>query len=236
MKIAKAHCFFEQSGTFRDEFIKLGIPAEDYDIDNHFGKTDHVIDLFGEINDAYGGGASVFDKVEKDDLIMAFFPCVRFSKLTKLHLLAVSPQEKNLSDEEKLQVTMKYHQELNELYQLISKMAYVVLHRGLRMVIENPASQPHYLTQYWPLKPSVVDNDRTKNGDYYKKPTQYWFLNCKSEQNFVFEALEYCEPRRIGFVTKQGDTDRKILRSMIHPQYARRFIKMYLLDQKEVCA
>ena len=25
------HCFFEQSGTFKREFIKLGIPAEDND-------------------------------------------------------------------------------------------------------------------------------------------------------------------------------------------------------------
>ena len=49
----KVHCFFEQSGTFKDEFIKLGIPAEDYDIQNNFGETDHVIDLFGEIEAAY---------------------------------------------------------------------------------------------------------------------------------------------------------------------------------------
>lgn len=27
----KVHCMFEQSGTFKNEFIKLGIPAEDYD-------------------------------------------------------------------------------------------------------------------------------------------------------------------------------------------------------------
>ena len=47
MKIdGKVHCFFEQSGTFKNEFIKLGIPAEDYDIQNHFWQTDHVIDLF----------------------------------------------------------------------------------------------------------------------------------------------------------------------------------------------
>ena len=39
----KVHCFFEQSGTFKCEFIKLGIPAEDYDIQNNFGETDHVI-------------------------------------------------------------------------------------------------------------------------------------------------------------------------------------------------
>ena len=40
MKINKAHCFFEQSGTFKNEFIKLGIPAEDYDIQNEFGQTE----------------------------------------------------------------------------------------------------------------------------------------------------------------------------------------------------
>lgn len=49
----KVHCFFEQSGTFKNEFIKLGIPAEDYDIQNNFGETDHVMDLFGEIDKAY---------------------------------------------------------------------------------------------------------------------------------------------------------------------------------------
>ena len=30
----KVHCFFEQSGTFKNEFIKLGIPAEDYFIND----------------------------------------------------------------------------------------------------------------------------------------------------------------------------------------------------------
>lgn len=53
----KVHCFFEQSGTFKNEFIKLGIPTEDYDIQNNFGQTDHVVDLFAEIENAYRGGA-----------------------------------------------------------------------------------------------------------------------------------------------------------------------------------
>lgn len=45
----KAHCLFEQSGTFKNEFKKLGIDAEDYDIQNEFGETDHVCDLYAEI-------------------------------------------------------------------------------------------------------------------------------------------------------------------------------------------
>ena len=41
----KVHCFFEQSGTFKNEFIKLGIPAYDYDIQNNFWR--YVEDYFG---------------------------------------------------------------------------------------------------------------------------------------------------------------------------------------------
>ena len=51
-----AHCLFEQSGTFKNEFKKLGIEAYDYDILNDYGQTDYQIDLFQEIENAYGGG------------------------------------------------------------------------------------------------------------------------------------------------------------------------------------
>lgn len=51
----KVWCFFEQSGTFKNEFKKLGIDAVDVDIQNNFGQTDHVVDLFAEIETAYGG-------------------------------------------------------------------------------------------------------------------------------------------------------------------------------------
>lgn len=59
----KVHCFFEQSGTFKNEFIKLGIPAEDYDIQNNYGQTDHTDDLFKAIEDAYDGKPSLFDNI-----------------------------------------------------------------------------------------------------------------------------------------------------------------------------
>ena len=41
-----------QSGTFKNEFKKLGYESYDYDILNEFNETDYVIDLFSEI----GGG------------------------------------------------------------------------------------------------------------------------------------------------------------------------------------
>ena len=52
----KAWLLFEQSGVFKQEFIKLGIPAIDVDIQDNFGQTDYQIDLFAEIESAYRGG------------------------------------------------------------------------------------------------------------------------------------------------------------------------------------
>lgn len=59
----KIHCFFEQSGTFKNEFKKLGYEAYDYDIQNNFGQTDFVVDLFSEIEKGFDGKPSLFDKL-----------------------------------------------------------------------------------------------------------------------------------------------------------------------------
>ena len=93
------------------------------------------------------------------------------------------------------------------------------------MIVENPYHQ-HYLTTYFPIKPKLIDKDRTKNGDYYRKPTQYWFVNCEPENNVVFEPMDYVK-RRIITHREKGQTTQ---RSMIHNQYARRFIMQYVLD------
>ena len=82
MKInGKVHCFFEQSGTFKNEFKKLGIPAFDYDLQNHFGETDHQIDLFAEIESAYEGKPSVFDTIRGGKIMTLFWLSFRASTL-----------------------------------------------------------------------------------------------------------------------------------------------------------
>lgn len=95
------------------------------------------------------------------------------------------------------------------------------------MIVENPYTQPHYLTMYFPIKPKVIDADRTKNGDHYRKPTQYWFVNCEPEQNVIFNPIEETE---IFTIQDVNTGNRRIQRSLIHPQYAERFIKSYVLD------
>ena len=103
------------------------------------------------------------------------------------------------------------------------------------MIIENPYTQPHYLTTYFPVRPTLIDKDRSLNGDYYKKPTQFWFVNCHPEQNIIFEPLDYVETHRISHAEKMTvGSNRTVKRSLIHPQYARRFIKQFVIDKAEI--
>lgn len=63
---------------------------------------------------------------------------------------------------------------------LLRKLVFTCLLRQFRLIVENPCTQPHYLffTQNF-YKPSIIDNDRTKRGDFFKKPTAYWFFGCE---------------------------------------------------------
>ena len=227
-----AHCLFEQSGTFKNEFKKLGYEAYDYDIQNEFGQTDYVIDLFAEIRGGYEGKPSIFDNISKNDLILAFFPCTRFESRVPLWFRGEAQQQKNWNVFQKLDYAMDLHDELHEFYLLISKLVYVVQKKELRMVIENPYMQPHYLTTYWCLKPTIIDKDRTDNGDYYKKPTQYWFIGFEPYYNLIFEPIEYVPTQVISKVKKKDGLSVKTQRSMIHPQYANRFIRQYLIEEE----
>lgn len=230
MEIKRAFCLFEQSGTFKNEFIKLGIPAEDFDILDEFGQTDHVVDLFQQIDAAYEKKPSLFDRIGPEDIVLAFFPCTRFEAQVQMWFAGTHYSAPKQNDLQKLQYVLKLHEELHFLYTMLCKLFVISIWGGWRLVVENPAQPPHYLTTYFPIKPAIIDRDRTRHGDYYKKPTQYWFINCKPEQNMFFEPIEEHEVWNIERRTGNGQVDRKVLRSMMHPQYARRFIKMFLLD------
>lgn len=225
----KYHCFFEQSGTFKNEFKKLGYEAYDYDILNDFGETDYIIDLFKEIKGAYRGRRSIFDTISKQDMIIAFFPCIRFEDQIQMHFRGTSYQYKNYTDKQKLELDLKLHKELSELYELITKLAIVCIRKEIPLIIENPYSTTHYLVKYWAIPYTILDNDRTKNGDYYEKPTQYWFINCEPKNNILFEPLGLVEKKICNYQTKIDGINRTVLRSMIHPQYARRFIKEFII-------
>ena len=125
MEVKKAWCFFEQSGTFRDKFKELGIEAVDCDIQNEYGKTDYQIDLFKEIRKAHKGGKSIFDKIDKDDLIFAFFPCIRFTKHDDLLFNQLSKQVRDRGDYEKISTAMQVVLERKHLFIMFSNIVHV---------------------------------------------------------------------------------------------------------------
>lgn len=219
----KAHCLFEQSGVFKNEFKKLGVEAYDYDIQNEFGETDFVMDLFAEIN---RGG---FEFIEPGDVTIAFFPCTYFQANNAMFLTGRAHQLEDYSIPQKMEFFERRHERIHEHYLLICELVRIFTERGLKLVVENPATKPHYLTTYF-VPATFTDNDRTIDGDYFKKPTQYWFFGFEPNNNFIFEPLEYVETLNIEWM-KCGTLgqDTKTARSMIHPQYANRFIRRYIL-------
>lgn len=230
----KYHCFFEQSGTFKNEFKKLGYKAYDYDILNDFNETDYIIDLFNEIENEYLGLNSIFGKMTSNDTILAFFPCVRFEEQILLYFRGEASTQKKWSLEQKLEYDLKLHNELHNLYSYITKLVIICTRKNIPLIIENPYGSQHYLTRYWCIKPAFIDKNRFLNGDYYEKPTQYWFINCEPKNNFIFEPLEYVEKKTINNAKKCGNLSRQKMRSMIHPQYANRFIKEFIIDEEEL--
>lgn len=224
----KVHCFFEQSGVFKNEFKKLGIDAQDYDNQNNFGETDHVIDLFAEIEKAYSESECIFDTINKEDLIMSFFPCIYFCALSQIAFSFGNVNYKNLSIKERTDKILERSSNREYFFRICVQMISICLQRGLRLIIENPWTLQTFLKGNFVAPPTFVDNNRMLRGDYFVKPTAYWFFNCE---------------RTYGF-TKQKDKKQKIIkncksgvhagicseeRSMISPDYARNFICDFIL-------
>ena len=228
----KVHCFFEQSGTFKNEFIKLGIPAEDYDIQNNFGETDNVIDLFAEIEKGYDNQPSIFDKIGGGDLIMAFFPCIYFSCLSQMGISWYNYNYVNLSTKDKTEAILARSANREKFFRLLTMMFSIVEQRGLRMIFENPWSMQHFLKGNFIVPPSIVDNDRTLRGDTFKKPTAYWFWGCKPTTGKSYQKKKQvkrivdCKHERGGGICSEE-------RSMIHPDYARNFICDFILGKEQ---
>lgn len=149
----------------------------------------------------------------------------------------------------KMEYDMKLMDELRHNYMLVNKMMIVCMDRGLKLIMENPYSEEHFLRRYWCFLPSVIDRDRRERGDYFKKPTQYWFLNRKPSNNLIIEAYadnsidtaeksprdDYSEwkdawnRRRMSEYAQTGAKSFKVGRSMIHHDYANRFIREFII-------
>lgn len=229
--ITKVHCMFEQSGTFKKQFIALGIDAEDYDIQNNFNQTDNVIDLFAEIESAYMGGVSVFDKIRKSDLIIAFFPCIYFEALQMPYYTNRNVNNKK-EGKEKFDIILDRIEKREKLYKLLYKLIAIVEIRGLRLIVETPATQPHYLlfAQNFYCKPTIIDKNRLLRGDYYRKQTAYWFFNIKPTYGESFKVTKAVKTIQNAARGNGGLCSEE--RSMISQEYAKNFICDFILGRE----
>lgn len=227
----KVHCFFEQSGTFKNEFIKLGIPAEDYDIQNNFGQTDHTDDLFKAIETAYEGGASLFDNITKDDLIMAFFPCIHFTGVSQMWFDMHHRDYAKWDTKKMIDYICEKNRNRAYFFEVLNKFCGVCLMRGLRMIFENPIMGQTFLRVFL-KQPTIIEQNRMLRGDYMIKPTGYWFWNCEPTRltTIQFDKTRV-EPMKLPKAPKAGLCSEE--RSMISPDYARNFICDFILGKPQ---
>lgn len=173
------------------------------------------------------GGASIIDNIKEEDEILCFFPCVRFEDQILLHFRGQASNQKKWNDERKLEHDIKLHKELHNLYIILTMLVIVCCRKNIPLIIENPYSTQHYLHRYWALKPKVIDYDRHERGDYFKKPTQYRFINREPANNFI---LEYQTVHKLKKITGKG-CESGIKRSLISKEYANRFIREFIIQE-----
>lgn len=231
MKIDKVHCFFEQSGTFKKAFLNNNIPAFDYDIKNEYAQTVFVVDLFKEIEKAYNKEKSIFDTITENDLIFAFFPCIYFCECNQFFFRADSRNFANKSKDYIFSTIIERNEKRAYFYNVLIKLCSIVEARFFRLIIENPYSKNHYLYNNFPYRPTLIDYNRNEKGDYFKKSTQYFLINCSPELQYNSRIVAY-KAKKIRSLSGHFGSGCSKERSEISPIYAECFINDYILSKK----
>lgn len=198
---------------------------------------------------------------------MAFFPCIKFCSVMEQiqhedFYDAAASKKKDYGTPEyyvqKWKVLRNYAQERFYFYDIALKMTAVVQIKGLRMIVENPWHPVNFTNHFWFIRTSLIDKDRTRRGDYFRKPTAYWYINCEPTYGETFQPTprnkiktitsgsgasgtrrkqaqffdkELLDKQFIGHTSQAGLCDEE--RSMISPDYARNFICDFILGKEQ---
>ena len=87
------------------------------------------------------------------------------------------------------------------------------------------------LHSWWAARPAIIDYDRSAHGDFFKKPTMFFFfcfaptfaMNCKMYQK---ERMRVTDVR-----AKNGKTS-KVNKSLISQTYADYFVDTFIFGTK----
>lgn len=118
-----------------------------------------------------------------------------------------------------------------KFYTILIKLFTICKSRKIRLIIENPWTGPNYLKANF-TSPTIIDKNRLIRGDYFKKPTAYWFVSCeptfgstiqKNKKQKIIESTK--KSKTAGTCSKE--------RSMISSDYARNFICDFILGKEQ---
>lgn len=163
---------------------------------------------------------------------MAFFPCIYFSCLSQMAMYWGYTNYRKLTYKQRTDEILKRSANREYFFGLAAKMLCVAQEREFRLIMENPWSQQTYLKANFVLPPTMVDNNRRLRGDYFMKPTAYWFIGCEPTQGFTTQLdkpktrILDCKGSGIAGICSEE-------RSMISPDYARNFICDFILGKKQ---
>ena len=174
--------------------------------------------------------------ISQDDLIIAFFPCIEFSCVAQMWYSLNQRDYSKWPYKKRIAYMVNKNRERARLYELMMKFSGVCLDRDIRMVMENPWSEQSYLKQNVIMKPpTIIDTDRTRRGDWMKKPTAYWFWNCEPTHGKSFQQTPKSLKRRILEMKKAPNAGLcSEERSMISPDYARNFICDFIIGKAQI--
>lgn len=139
---------------------------------------------------------------------------------------------RTLSIKEKVEKILERSRNRQAFYELLIKLFAIVKERKLRMVFENPYSPLHYLINNFLESPTMVDKNRRRRGDYFVKPTAYWFVGFTPTH-----GTTYCQPKKMLRVDHARPGKQAGIcsteRSLISPDYARNFICDFILGKEQ---
>ena len=177
--------------------------------------------------------ASVFDSITSDDLIIAFFPCIYFCATSQMAFYWGCTNYRKKTTKDATDAILQRAKDREVFFSLAVKMLAVAKMKGIRLIMENPWSEQTYLKANFVMPPSLVDMDRTKRGDVYKKPTAYWFVNCQPTHGQSFQRPK-TQVKTI--MSSSGSSVAGVCseeRSMISPDYARNFICDFIIGKEQ---
>ena len=167
------------------------------------------------------------------DLIIAFFPCIYFCDFSQMTFSLNNKNFEKMSTPEKFSRMLRQADNRNDYFKLLLKLVAVCLDMNLKMVFENPWGVMSYLKTSFLKPPTIIDRDRTERGDYFRKPTAYWFWNFEPTYGCSTERLHEAQSvKKTAKLAKHAGLCSEE-RSMISPDYARNFICDFILGRTQ---